>query len=153
MGLGIDRPVVFFQMAGGKLKLPVKKSLLVLTGTAIVSILALWVGWRIANVRSAAILRQDEESLKIQIEKELPNGSDRGRVEQFLRTRSMYTEGFRQLGSEYKASYGGASGVMFATSGDLKTCIYLCKIVLTFRFDDNDKLLGYIDKLVCNGPV
>jgi hypothetical protein len=112
----------------------------------------LWAGWRIASARSTAILRQDEESLKIQIEKELPIGSGRNRVEQFLKAHSMYTDGFRQLGSDYKGSYDGASGIMFATSGNLRTSIFLCKIVVTFRFDDKDKLLGYTDKLVCNGP-
>jgi hypothetical protein len=134
------------------LRTSIKKALLVSIGTAIVVTLALWAGWRIASAWSAAILRQNEGSLRNQIEKELPMGSDRDRVEEFLRTRSMYTDGFRQLGSEYKASYDGASGIMYATSDDLKTSIFVCKIVVTFKFDGKDKLLGYTDKLVCNGP-
>jgi hypothetical protein len=123
-----------------------------LIGILIVCISALWVGWRIAYVRSAAILHHAEESLKREIEKELPAGSDQVRVAEFLRAHSIYTDGFKRVGDNEKTLYGGASGIIFASTSKLKTVISLCQIEVTFSFDDNDRLLGYSDQIACNGP-
>jgi len=114
-------------------------------------IVLLWMRWRAADIQSRSTLRQVEESLKREINNELPVGSDKVRVEEFLRTRAMYTDGFRRLGIADRSSYDGAAGMIYATSGDLKTSIYFCKIVVLFKFTDENKLLGYSDKLVCNG--
>lgn len=153
MGLGIFRdPVAFSQIPGGGLKPSVNKTWVLLIGILIVCIFASWVGWRIAYVRSAAISHHAEESLKREIEKELPVGSDQVRVVEFLRAHSIYTDGLKRVGNNERTLYAGASGVIFASTSKLKTPISVCQIVVTFRFDDKDRLLGYSDQIPCNGP-
>jgi hypothetical protein len=115
-------------------------------------VIVLFIGWHTANARSALVLRQAEDSLKREIEVGLPAGSDNTRVEQFPLAHSMYTEGFRTLEGSYRAQYGDASGVMFASTDNIKTTLYSCKIVVTILFNDDKKLLRYTIQSPCNGP-
>jgi len=117
-----------------------------------VLILVLWGAWRSANAHSVAVLREAEDSLKREIDRELPAGSDRKRVEQFLNKRALSTEGYRELGSDFQPLYNGANAIIFANSDNIKTTISVCNIFLTFRFDKAGKMEGYSEKVACKGP-
>lgn len=113
---------------------------------------ALWIAWKIANARAWTALHRAEASLKREIDKELPLGPDRARVEEFLGSHSIESAHFSKLASAYKDDYEGASGLIFAATGRIKTPIYDCKLQITFRFDEAGNLEGYTVKPMCWGP-
>jgi hypothetical protein len=115
--------------------------------------LTLWAAWRIANIRSSAKLYRAENTLKQEIDKELPVGSEKAAVSEFLKAHSAYSDGFRPLNEGYRALYKGAAGIMIATTQDIETPILSCRIVVTFRFDKAGKLEDHDDKFACNGPI
>ena len=114
--------------------------------------LAAWAVWSIANSRSSAKLHRAENSLRLEIDRRLPLGSDKTSVSQFLETHAISSDGYRRLNAEYRPLYKGAFGIMVAYTEKIDTPIFLCRIVVTFRFNDSDKLEGYDDSFVCNGP-
>ena len=64
----------------------------------------------------------------------------------------MYTDGYQKLDGGNNTGYDGASGIIYASTGEVKTPLYLCKIVVTFKFDRDGQLKGYDDSAPCNGP-
>jgi len=113
---------------------------------------AAWAVWSIANSRSSAKLRRAEDSLRHDIDLGVPLGTDPVAVSQFLRSHAISTDGYRRLNTEYQALYKGAAGVMIGSTEKIDTPIYLCRILVTFRFNDKDRLEGYDESPVCNGP-
>ena len=124
-----------------------------LFGAAVlVGVGAFWGAWRFENARSAEFLRQEEESLKGEINRVLPIGAEWVRVEEFVKSRSMLVGGHYRLSEDDRRSYGDVAEILIASSTDLETSLYVCRIMVTFRFDTNRTLQGYETKLVCDGP-
>lgn len=133
------------------MKLRLNRLLAFAVVSVIACLLVVWGVWRNASLRSSAILHQANDSLKRDIDQELPRGSDKSRVVEFLSAHDMYTDGYRTLGGSYKPVYDEASAIIDANK-KIETSALVCEIHVTFKFDNNEKLQGYRDNVVCKGP-
>lgn len=108
---------------------------------------ALGTAWyrRSLHNRSSEILRAAEESLKRDIERSLPVGAERSRVEATLRAHEIDYLYYPPSTNVDES----ASAIIDAYTKYIPTPLLSCKLHLTFKFDERDKLLGYKEKYVC----
>ena len=121
----------------------------ILSLALVCGIIAAGVVWHRSEVRfsrSVEELRQTETSLKRAVDEELPQGSDRSRIEGFLGKHQMeYTY--------YRASSSGGEripAIVDAYTQYVATPSLRCKLHFTFTLDTRDRLLGYKEKYVCD---
>jgi hypothetical protein len=109
--------------------------------------------WRYETARTSAILHRADDTLTLEIGEKLPLGSDRSLVERFLELHSIPTNGgYFKLGTSDRELYDGASAILDTATNKVGTRAFSCRIHLTFRFDESDKLLGYSHKPRCEAP-
>jgi hypothetical protein len=126
-------------------KLP-KRWLVLLSLVSVCAIGAAGVIWRerVARSRSMEELRQFETSLKRAVD-ELPLGSDRSRVEDFLTKHQVEHTYYPRSSSDRER----IPATLDAYTHYVGTASLRCKLHFTFKFDDENKLAGYEDKYVC----
>ena len=126
----------------------------VLVLIAIVIGLAWW--WRIAQLRSGAIMRAADESLEHEIQNAVPPGSGEVAVQEFVKTNGMTSSSAVEKVSMDHARYqvdpwyNGAVTVIDATKQkSIKTPLVYCSMFMQFKFDGNGKLLGHRINPIC----
>jgi hypothetical protein len=101
---------------------------------------------KLSSVRS---IQQAEIALREQIDRDLPKGSNKGQVNDFLKAHKLYTDGYRTLSVDYQPLYEGASSILYATTPNNKTTIGECQILILFEFNGGEKLQGYSSSPKC----
>ena len=104
------------------------------------------------SARNTAVMRSAEQSLKREIAQQLPPGSDKSRLQEFLKARGMASTVYQPLTKENETVYEGASLIVDANTPEIEGPLFNCQIRLIFMLDNADKLLGYRDKFTCRNP-
>jgi hypothetical protein len=99
---------------------------------------------------------QAKNSFEQSIASNLPLGSDKGRVIQFLNAQKMTYIELQSDQLSYKGNdpwYKGAVETIEAiTTTQAESLLYGCNMHLELKFDDSSKLLDYRDSMPCSGP-
>jgi hypothetical protein len=130
-----------------------KKVLISIPIILIVTAGIFWLAWTRFSARNAAIMHNAEQSLKRDIAQELPRGSDRSRVQEFLTARGMVSTVYQPLPDEQRTVYEGASTIVDTNTREIEGPLFNCQIRVIFMLDNSGKMMGYRDKFVCRNPI
>lgn len=101
--------------------------------------------------RNRLVYQQTHESLIQDVHRTLPTGSGKAVVLQFLKVHSIRYYDFDPASAFGKGTviddpwYGGASGSVKGGTDWIGNC----RLEVEFKFDEDDKLMGYRDKSTC----
>lgn len=111
--------------------------------------------WHYADRRSWATLRATRASFEKDIGQNLPLGTDEGQAIEFLNAHRMRHDEFEEktFTWHHEPWYNGATATIEAiTTTKIETSLYDCNIFLELKFDKDQKLIGYRDRMPCTGP-
>lgn len=143
------------RLASCGLKLKMRKSVLtaLIAASAVVLTVCLWtyLSWR-----SPKVFRRAKESLETEIQRALPVGTKVQEVQTFLDSHQIsYVEIDPNRNEAEKDTwandtwYSGAALSFQGATPYINTIVAKCRFELEFKFDANDRLMGYRDNGAC----
>jgi hypothetical protein len=105
--------------------------------------------WCYELTRTKTILQNADASVEQDIRQHLSPGTNDALVDEFLKARRMLHTEVRPVEAYEREYQKGASWMLEATTADIATPISNCTVHITFRFDQNQKLLGFVEKDSC----
>jgi hypothetical protein len=104
--------------------------------------------WKWDTARTNETVQQSDDALVRDIAAQLPLGTPRADIEKFLSARGMPEPGyFNYRGPNPMVE--GATAIVFTRTPPVGNMIHSCFVVLYFRLDGSDALMGYSHEARC----
>jgi hypothetical protein len=126
----------------------------VLQGVSYFALIAVGLGalligaWKWDTARTNETVEQSEDALVSDIGTQLPQGTPRAEIEKFLAARGMPQPGYFNYGGPM-AIVDGATAIVFKRTPSVGNMVHSCFVVLYFRLDGSDALIGYTHEARC----
>jgi len=104
--------------------------------------------WKWDTARTNDAMRQYDDTLVRDIGARLPLGTPRADIEKFLAERGMPQPGYYNFGGPM-AIVNGATATVFTRTPPMGNMVHSCFVVLDFRLDGSDALMGYTQEARC----
>jgi hypothetical protein len=115
-----------------------------------VGLVALLIGaWKWDTARTNAAVQESEDALVRDINSQLPPGTPRAEIEKFLSARGMPQPGYYNYHGPSPV-VEGATAILFTRTPSEGNAIHSCWILLYFRLDGSDALMGYSHEARCS---
>lgn len=115
-----------------------------------VGFLALLLGvWKWDTTRTNEAVQQSESALVLDIHAQLPPGAPRADIEKFLAAHGMPDPGYFNYHGPSPV-VDGATAVVYTRTPPVGNMIHSCWVVLYFRLDGSDALMGYSHEARCS---
>jgi hypothetical protein len=121
-------------------------SYLVLIGVGLVALL--FGAWKWDTARTNETVQQYEDTLVRDIGAQLPPGTPRADLQAFLAARGMSQPGYFNYGGPTPI-IDGATAILFTKTPPEGNMMHSCIVVLYFRLDGSDALMGYTHEARC----
>ena len=122
-------------------------SYLALFAAAFVALL--FAAWKWDTARTNETVQQTDDALVRDINAQLPPGTPRAEIEKFLGARGMPQPGYFNYHGPM-AIVDGASAIVFTRTPPVGNAIHSSWVVLYFRLDGSDALMGYTHEARCS---
>lgn len=108
----------------------------------------LFAAWKWDTTKTNEAVLQTDETLVRDITAQLPAGTPRADIEKFLAAHGTVTPGYFNYGGPM-ANLEGATAILFTRTTPVGNEVHSCSVVLYFRLDGSDGLMGYTHEPQC----
>ena len=105
--------------------------------------------WKWDTARTNETVLQSDDALVRDISGQLPLGTPRADIEKFLSARGMPEPGYFNYRGP-NPMVDGATAIVFIRTPPVGNMIHSCFVVLYFRLDGSDALMGYSHEARCS---
>lgn len=105
--------------------------------------------WKWDTARTNETVQQSDDALVRDIAAQLPLGTPRADIERFLAAHGMPEPGYFNYHGPM-AIVDGATAIVFTRTPPVGNMVHSCFVVLYFRLDGSDALMGYSHEARCS---